>query len=257
MCLRKPVDRIENESGKAACFIRSVACFCLLLFVVNASISQSQGTSPAEQAPQKLDKADLLGFLVCATRPDQLLAVRADSYGGDNFSVRYMYPVLPGREANQLNTMHPANWAAMLLYNRDARYAALFEVAFDGPPTKRTYILLDGANLENQGARWVIKGVLNGGASTWPEIVSHVDRLSTVPLVTISSAAPASTKTSCEFPTAGMTFSATSITGSQSNWKFRGGVSEGIRLTSHLGPFHNSDLKRVPSAEVYINTYGP
>lgn len=250
------MEKIRNARNKIAIVVCALGWFYLLLLAGHARSASPQGTS-SEQVPQKLDKADLLGFLDCATRPDQLLAVRAESYGDDNFSVRYMYPVLPGREANQLNTMHPANWAAMLLYHRDARYAALFEVAFDGPPSKRAYILLDGANLEKQAGRWVIKDVLNGGASTWPEIASHVDRLSTAPLVAISRVTTKRTKATCEFPTAGMTFSATSITGNQSNWKFRDGVSEGIPLTLHLGPFHNSDLKRVPSAEVYINTYGP
>ena len=105
-----------------------MGCFCLLPCQGYAHRASLQEASPAGHVPQMLDKAELLGILDCATRPDQLLAVRAGSYGGDNLSVRYMYPVLPGREANQLNIMHPANWAAMLLYDRDARYAALFEV---------------------------------------------------------------------------------------------------------------------------------
>lgn len=251
------MEKTRNDQNRTAIVASAFGGFCLLLFAVNPLFSQSQGTSPEGHVPQKLDKGDLLGFLDCATRPDQLLAVRVDSYGGDNFSLRYMYPVFPGREANQLNTMHPANWAAMLLYNRDARYAALFEVAFDGPPSKRTYILLDGANLEKHGERWVIKDVLNGGASTWPEILNHVNRISAAPLADIPRASITRTKAACEFPTMSLSFAAISVSADQSNWKFRDGVSNGIPLTSHSGPFHNSDLKRVPSAEVYMNTYAP
>ena len=167
--------RIRTSIGKAASLSLGRLYFCVLFSAVSAFSNLPQGTASAQQAPQELANADLLGLLDCATRPDQLLAVRPESYSSDGFRVRYVYPVHPGREANQLNTMHPTNWIALVLYHRDVRYAARFEVAFDGPPSKRTFILLGAANLEKQGEQWVVKDILNGGASTWPEIVNHVD----------------------------------------------------------------------------------
>jgi hypothetical protein len=183
--------------------------------------------------------------------------VRPESYRNDNFRVRYMYPGVPDRGANQLDTMQPANWIALVLYRRDPRYAALFEVGFDGPPSKRTFVLLDGANLEKKDPQSVVKDILNGGASTWPEIAGPVERISAVPLINIPRASVTHTNAVCEFPTDGMTFAAVSVSGNQSNWKFRDGVLEGIPLKTHSGPFNNSDLKRVPSPQVYMNTYGP
>jgi hypothetical protein len=98
---------------------------------------------------------------------------------------------------------------------------------------------------------------LNGGASTWPEIVRHVDRVSTEPLVTLRRAAVTRTNAACEFPVPGQIFSAVSVSEDQSNWKFKDGASEGMPLKTHSGPFNNSDLKSVPSRQVYMNTYGP
>ena len=249
--------RIKNASCKPTCLTIAIGYFYVLLSAVNAFSDPLQGKPPAQHAPQRLGHADLLGLLDCATRPDQALAVRPESYGSDNYRVRYKYPVLPGHEANMLNMMRPANWVTLVMYNRDVRYAALFEVGFDGPPAKRTFFLLDGANLEMEGARWVVKDILNGGASTWPEIVDHVGRVSTEPLVTIRRAAVTRTNAACEFPAPGQTFSAVTVSGDQSNWKFKDGASQGVPLRTPSGPFNNSDLKSVPSRQVYMNTYGP
>jgi hypothetical protein len=231
--------------------------FCLLLCGVMAFCEPPQGRSPAQRAPQKLDNGDLLRLLDCATRPDQLLAVKLESYGRDNFRVRYEYPVLPGREANMLNMLRSANWVTLVLYHNNARSAALFEVGFDGPRSKRTFFLLDAANLEREGAHWVVKNILNGGASTWPEIVRHVDHVSMAPIVNIPRSAVVRTNSACEFPAPGQTFAAVSVSADQTNWKFKDGASEGIPLKTHSGPFNNSDPKRVPSPQVYMNTYGP
>jgi hypothetical protein len=250
--------RIKSASRKATRLTVAMGYLCLLLPAVNVSGDALHGKPSAQHASQKLDHADLLGLLDCATRPDQLLAVRPEFYGSDNFRVRYVFPVRPGHEANLLNMMHPTNGVTLVLYHRDARHAALFEVGFDRPPSKkRTFFLLDGGNLEKEGTRWVVKDILNGGASTWPEIVDHVDRVSTASLVTIPRGAVTRTNAACDFPTPGQTFSAVSASGDQSNWKFKDGASEGIPLKTHSGPFNNSDLKRGPSRQVYINTYGP
>ncbi len=251
------MDRIRNTCRKATRLKVAIGYFCILLSAVNVPGDALQGKRHAQQAPQKLDNADLLGLLDCATRPDQLLAVRPEFYGSDSFRARYVFPVRPRHEANLLNMMHPTNWVTLVLYHGDARYAALFEVGFYGPPSKRTFVLLDGANLEMKGTRWVVKDILNGGVSTWPEIVEHVGRVSTASLVTIRRAAVTRTNAACEFPTPGQTFSAVSVSGDQSNWKFKDGASEGIPLKTRSGPFNNSDIKRVPSRQVYMNTYGP
>jgi hypothetical protein len=235
----------------------AIVCLYLLFSATNVSSGPPQGALSAYQSAKKLDNSDLLGLLDCATRPNQRLAVRPESYSSDRFSIRYMYPVQAGREANVQNMMHPMNWVAVVLYNRDARYAALFEVGFDGPPSKRSFVLLDGANLDKEGERWVVKDILNGGVSTWPEIVAHVDRISTAPLINIPRASVARTNAACEFPATGQIFSAVSVTADQSNWKFKDGASQGIPLKTHSGPFNNSDLTRVPSRQVYMNTYGP
>jgi hypothetical protein len=249
--------RIKQATRKAAYLTSAIVYFCCLLSAVKALSGPPQGKPPAQLAPQKLDNADLLGLLDCATRPDQPLAVRAQFYVSDNYRARYLYPVVPGHEANMLNMLRPANWVTLVLYHRDARSAALFEVGFDGPRSKRTFFLLDGANLEMQRARWAVKDILNGGVSTWPEIVRHVDQVSTAPLVTIRRSAVTRTNAACEFPPPGQTFAAVSVSGDQSNWKFKDGASEGIPLKTHSGPFSNTDLKRVPSPQVYMNTYGP
>jgi hypothetical protein len=212
---------------------------------------------PHSKLLKNLDKADFLGFLDCATRPDQLLAVRPEFYSGESFQARYVYPVVPGREANMLNVLHPANWMAVVLYHRDERHAALFEVGIDGPPSKRTFVLLDGANLEKAREKWVVKNILNGGASTWPEIVDHVDRVSAAPLVSTPRDAVTRTKAACEFPKTGLTFVAVSASGDNSSWKFKDGASEGVPFKTESGPFDNSDLKRGPSRQVYMITYGP
>jgi hypothetical protein len=249
--------RIKKAIRKAACLTSAIGYFCFLLSAVKAVSGPPQGKPPAQRASQKLDNADLLGLLDCATRPDQPLAVRAQFYVSDNYRARYLYPVVPGHEANMLNMLSPANWVTLVLYHRDARFAALFEVGFDGPRSKRTFFLLDGANLERERTRWVVKDILNGGASTWPEIVRHVDQVSTAPLATIPRAAVTRTNAACEFPAAGQTFAAVSMSEDQSNWKFKDGASEGIPMKTHSGPFKNLDLKRVPSRQVYMNTYGP
>jgi hypothetical protein len=251
------MDRIKKAIHKAKSLTTASGCLCLLFSGVSALSNSLQEKPSAQRASQELGNTDLLGLLDCATRPDQLLAVRPEFYGNDALRVRYVYPVLPGREANMLNMFRSANWISLVLYHRDSRYAALFEVAFDGPPSKRSYVLLDGANLEMQGGRWVVKNILSGGASTWPEIVNHVDRISTTPLVTIRRPDVTRTKAVCEFPTPGQTFSAVSVSADQTNWKFKDGASEGIPMTTHSGPFNNSDLKRVPSPQVYMNIYGP
>lgn len=249
--------RIKKAIRKAACLTSAIGYFCFLLSAIKAVSGPPQGKPPAQRSPQELDNADLLGLLDCATRPDQLLAVRPEFYVSDNYRARYVYPVVPGHEADMLNMLSPANWVTLVLYHRDARSAALFEVGFDGLRSKRTFFLLDGANLEREGARWVVKDILNGGASTWPEIVRHVDRISSAPQVTIRRAAVTRTNAVCEFPRPGQIFSAVSVTGDQSNWKFKDGASQGIPLKTHSGPFNNSDLKKVPSPQVYMNTYGP
>jgi hypothetical protein len=247
----------EKAIRKAKRFTTAIGCLSLLLLLVNALSDSLQEKISRQPAPQKLGNADLLGLLACATRPDQLLAVRPEFYGSDALRVQYLYPVRPGREINLLNMIRPNNWVSLLLHHRDSRYAALFEVAFDGPLSKRTYILLDGANLEMQSGRWIVKNILSGGASTWPEIVNHIDRISTAPLVTIRRVDITRLNAACEFPTRGQTFSAISVSADQSNWKFKDGASEGIPMTAHAGPFSNSDLKKVPSRLVYMNTYGP
>src|ERR1700681_1592429 len=140
--------RIRNARIKTECISVAIGYVCFLLSALNALSGPLQGKRPAQKAPQRLGHADFLGLLDCATRPDQRLAVRPESYGRDDYRVRYVYPVLPGHEANMLNVMGPANWVTLVIYHRDVRYAALFEVGFDGPPTKRTFFLLDGANLE-------------------------------------------------------------------------------------------------------------
>jgi hypothetical protein len=249
--------RNEKAIRKAKSYTTAIGCLCLLLSSVNALSDSLQEKTSAQRAPQKLGNADLLGLLDCATRPDQLLAVRPEFYGRDSLRVQYAYPVRPGREINLLNMIRPNNWVSLVLHHRNPRYAALFEVAFDGPPSKRTYVLLDGANLEMQGGRWIVKNILSGGASTWPEIVNHIDRISSAPLVTIRRADVSRPNAACEFPTRGQTFSAVSVSADQSNWKFKDGASEGIPMTTHAGPFSNSDLKKVPSRLVYMNTYGP
>lgn len=116
-------------------------------------------TNEASNSPRVLQRADLLGLLDCATRTDQRLAVRTESYGEESFRLRYVYPLVVGRKANMLNMLAPDNWVAMVLYHRDGHSAALFEVGFDGPASRRTFALLDGANLEKQGEGWVVKDI--------------------------------------------------------------------------------------------------
>jgi hypothetical protein len=235
----------------------AIGYFCLLFFAANAIGIPPQGIAPGRQSNQKLGNADLLGLLDGATRADQRLAVRPEFYGGDGFRVRYVYPVVAGPKANMLNMLGPANWVAMVLYHRDARSAALFEVAFDGPSSKRTFVLLDGANLEKRRVRWMVKDILNGGASTWPEIASHVERVSSAPLVIVRRADVRRTNAACDSPKPGSEFAAISVSGDKSNRKFKDGATEGIPFKTQSGPFDNLDLKSVPSRQVYMNTYGP
>jgi len=235
---------------QAAGLASVTACFCLLPFVVTVLGEPPQGVT------RPPGYADLLRALDCATREDQLLAVLPESYAAPSFRVRYLYPVPASTEANLLNMIRDSNRLAMVLYHGDGRSAALFEVGFNGSPSKRTFSLRDGANLEKQGAQWVVKNILNGGASTWPEIVRHSDAASEKPLMVVPRAAVTRTSATCEFPPSGLIFSAVSISGDQSNWKFKDGASEGIPFKTQSGPFHNSDLNRVPSRRVYMNTYG-
>jgi hypothetical protein len=195
--------------------------------------------------------------LDCATRPDQLLAVKPESYGKAGFRIRYLYPVMPGREANILNALAPENWVTLVLYHVDERSAALLEVGFEGREAKRTYTLLDGANLEKKNGRWMVRNILNGAGSTWPEIAQHAEQLSQVPLITVARADVKRTGAVCQFPLSGLTFVAASVDGDRSNWKFKDDVSEGIPFQSQSGPFKNNNLKRTPSSTIFMNTYGP
>lgn len=241
-------------------FAIAIACLCALTLGTRIFGEPRQGAERPDQTPhpgQALRQADLLGLLDCATRADQRLAVRPEFYGGDAFSVRYIYPVVAGPEANMLKMLGPANRVAMVLYHRDARSAALFEVGFDGPPSKRTFALLDGANLEKHEEKWVVKDILNGGESTWPEVLGHVDRASRRPLVVVRRADVRRTNAACDFPKPGLEFAAVSVSGDKSNWKFKDGATEGIPFKTQSGPFDNSDLKSVPARQVYMNTYGP
>lgn len=262
MCTRTkfmsiPMDRIRHLRTRANVLSGATVGLCLLLFIVGALSGRSQNGTPTQGGPQRLDKADLLGLLDCATRPDQLLAVRSEFYDADGLHMRYVYPVVPGHEANMLNSFAEANWVAIVLYHKDERSAALFEVGFDGPPSRRTFTLLDGANLVKKETGWAVKDILNGGVSTWPEIARHVEQASTKSMVTISRADVTRTNAACEFPKRKLEFVAVSPSGDKSNWKFKDGVSEGIRFKSQNGPFNNSDLKRVPYTRVFMNSYGP
>ena len=257
--LASTVSPIE-PSAKTLRELRTKAAYggiCLFLFAWSAISGSSQSAASVPSASGKLDRADLMGLLDCATRPDQILAVRPEFYDADGLRVRYMYPVLPGREANMLNTFAGRNWVVLALYHRDAHSAALFEVGFEGPRSKRRFTLLDGANLEKDKGSWVAKNILNGAGSTWPEIVKHVERVSAMPLVTVPRAAVTRTNASCEFPKRGLTFVAVSPSGDRSDWKFKDGVTEGIRFQTQDGPFKNTDLKSIPYVQVYMNSYGP
>jgi hypothetical protein len=143
--------------------------------------------------------------------------VRPESYGGGNFHLRYTYPVLPGKKINMLNMLSPMNWVALVLYHSDPHYAALFEVGFDGPAATRKFFLLDGANLERQGERWAVKNILNGGESTWPDLVEHVDSISTTPVVTVDRAKVTRTNVECQFPPPGQEFTAIAVSSEKSN----------------------------------------
>src|ERR1700687_3806736 len=204
---------LKKPSRKGTSLTASIAYFYLLFSAVNAFGDPPQVKPPAQHAPKILANSDLLGLLDCAPPADQLLAVRPEFYVSDGFRARYLYPVRPGRDANLLNMMRPTNWVSLVLYQRDLRYSVLFEVGFDGPPSKRTFVLLDGANLEIRGARWAVKDLLSGGASTWPEIVDHIDRISEAPLVTMRRADVTRTNAACEVPTPGLTFSAVCVSG--------------------------------------------
>lgn len=158
MCTRTkymsiPMDRIRHPKVGAEVLTFATVGLCLLLSALVAFSGQSQGGASSQIVPETLDKADLLGLLDCATRADQQLAVRPEFYDAGGMRVRYVYPVVPGRQANMLNTFAGANWVALVLYNRDESSAALFEVGFEGARSKRTFTLLDGANLEKQEAR--------------------------------------------------------------------------------------------------------
>ncbi len=242
------------------CSAMAIACLCVWPVKMSVSSEPPHGaTLPDEtsRSGRALGQAALLGLLDCATRADQRLGVRPEGYGSDSFRVRYVYPVVAGRKANMLNMFGPDNWVALVLYHRDGRSAALFEVGFDGSPSKRTFALLDGANLEKRGERWVVKDILNGGGSTWPEIAGHVDRVSSASLVIVRRADVRRTNASCDFPKPGSEFAAISVSGDKSNWKFKDGATEGIPFKSQSGPFANLDTKGVPSRQVYWNTYGP
>jgi hypothetical protein len=250
-------DRSRKIGRTTISLTLAMVCFYLLISRAYAVSDPLQEKPPAQRALQELDKADLRGLLDCATRPDQLLAVLPEFYDADGLHIRYVYPVKPGTEANMLNMTGLANWVTLVLYHRDARSAALLEVGFDGPPSRRTFTLLDGANLEKDGEHWTVKNILNGGVSTWPEIVRHIDQVSAMPLVNVPRAYVTRTRASCEFPKHGLKFVAVSANGDKSNWKFKDGASEGVPFTEQFGPFENTDLKRVPYSRVYMNSYGP
>jgi hypothetical protein len=102
---------MNRDISKEIAGICIVATFVLLfLGAVNLLGSLPQSTAPSQSAAHELDRADLLRLLDCATRPDQLLALQPKFYGSDAFHVRYVYPVLPGREANMLDVLAPTNW---------------------------------------------------------------------------------------------------------------------------------------------------
>jgi hypothetical protein len=256
-CTSIRMGRINTARALAAELCGFIVCVCFVFFGLKAATSHPQGAASVEAAPKQLDSDDLLGLLDCATRPDQILAVQPDFYDADGLRMRYVYPVLPGRETNMLNSIGPSNRVALLLYHRDNSSAALFEVGIDGPHSTRTFILLDAANVEAIDTKWAVKDILNGGVSTWPEIARHVDQMPERPLVRFSRSVVKRTTASCEFPKRGMLFAAVSSSGDKSNWNFKNGASEGIRFKSQNGPFDNSDLKRVPFARVYMNFYGP
>jgi hypothetical protein len=227
----------------AAGFVLVGAWVCFLAFT---GISLGE---PPQGATRPPGYADLLRILDCATRPDQPLAVMPEFYANGGFQLRYIRRVEPpGHEDASLE---------LALYHRDGSSAALFEVGLDGRASNRTFVLRDGANLEKLGTRWVVQDILNGGAATWREIARLADAISATPLVAVPRSAVRRTNAACEFPPPGDTFFAVSIRDDQSNWKFKGGASEGIPLKTHSGPFDNSDLKAVPSRKVYMNTYGP
>ena len=204
-----------------------------------------------------LARQDLIRILDCATRPDQLLAVKPESYGKENFTLRYLYPVAPGREANVLNTFQPAHWVAVALYHSDGHSAALLEVGFDGPERTRTITLLDGANLEEKSGQWEIKNILNGVASTWAEMAQHVRRLSGLQVATVARTDVTRTNAACEFPPRGLEFVGASPTRDRSPWKFKDGLVDGIQFKQEFGPFKNIDLKRMPFDTVFMISYGP
>jgi hypothetical protein len=249
--------RTSVSPSQAALFAIVIACLCLQFLESGVYSERPRGTESSQGAPQELQTPDLLGVLDCATRPDQLLAVRPDSYGVDSFRLAYVYPVPPGHDANMLNALRPTHWVALMLYNRDSRFAALFEVGFGGPRSRRTFTLLDGANLENEKGHWVVKNILNGGGSTWPEIARHTDQVTSGPPFTVPRTAVKRTNAVCQFPLSGLTFVAVSVSGDRSNWNFKDGLSEGVRFQSQTGPFKNTDLKRTPASTIFMNTYGP
>jgi hypothetical protein len=251
------MDKSRFVSGVAAGLGVVVVCFCLLLVAGGVRGGQQTGDNRPRSSSQKLQRADLLGVLDCATRPDQLLAVRPESYAGAGYRARYLYPVPPGTEANMLNMIGDTDRLVLVLYHTDGQSAALFEVGINGPQSQRTFSLRDGANLERQGSRWVVKDILNGGVSTWREITRHSERASATPLAVVPRAAVVRANASCEFPPAGLEFMAVTTSGDQFNWKFKDGASAGIPFKKRLGPFNNSDLSTVPSGQVYWNSYGP
>jgi hypothetical protein len=249
--------RNRRVDGFAASVTMTLACACALSGkAVLLGASPQQNPDNTKTAPT-LHTSDLLGILDCATRPDQPLAVKPEFYGVESFALRYLYPVFPGREANALNTFRREHWVALVLFHRDGRSAALFEVGFDGSETNRNFTLLDGANLEEAGGRWELKSILNGGASTWPEIARHVNSLATQRAVQVPRRNVVHTTAVCEFPAHGLEFVAVSRSGDRSDWKFKDGASEGIKFKEQSGPFKNTDLKRTPFDTVFMNSYGP
>jgi len=103
----------------------------------------------------------------------------------------------------------------------------------------------------------MVRNILSGGASTWPEIGRQVSELSKLQDTAVSRGEVARTAGTCEFPPQGLEFVAVSPVFDRSPWKFKDGISEGIKFKEMAGPFKNTDLKRVPFETVFMLTYGP
>lgn len=250
---------VRNRRAINPAHVVTVVVVCVLLPSRSVALPRPapQHEVPDTKHSEPLAKKDLLGILDCATRPDQLLAVKPESYGGESFTLRYLYPVIPGRKSNMLNMFRPEHWAAIALYHPDGHSAALFEVGFDGPGEMRSIKLLDGANLEEQSGHWQIRNILNGGVSTWPEVAHHVNRLSASPTTKVARTEVTRSSATCEFPQRGQEFVTVSPTQDRSPWKFKDGISDGIKFKEQFGPFKNNDLRGMPFDSVFMISYGP